>query len=282
MSKTSAERRVRAKVKTEMCLECNEEIRAGLSHCTGSTLAYGCLTLHPHHGEMLWQRCWKCGGRLGCSLCVPGGYHDPQSHAWLNPDLICKRCRVKATRESFLNGGPISKFSMGQTGDKLEWGSATRHTPGLKEYPAEWVHAYAEQRVNSGLPADEDDQEAMRECRAVFERFRIAEIPKTKGHKAILREKNRQNAALASGVAVAASGSAAYGIICQDDNGAILGHPVNPGVVSTGAAEDSLENPSDLEITDDDLPEGCWDDSNDVSKQEAKQEERGAGSVGLE
>ena len=222
MSKTSAERSTKPKIRTETCLECNEEIGAGLSHCEGSKLAYGCLTLQPHHGKTLWPRCWKCGGSLGCSLCVPGGFIERESSRWSNPDLICKRCRVKATLESLLNGGPISKFFMRQAGETLEWGQSDRHTPDLGEYPKAWVSAYAIQRVNSGLSSDENDEKAMRECRAAFEHFRIAEISKPKGRRALQRERNKQVAAVVE--------------------------------ISQPAAEPSLE------ITDDDLPQGCWDD----------------------
>lgn len=181
----------------EKCATCGEDSPLNTVHCEGSKLAYGCSEFEPHHGETLWPACWKCGGKMGCSFCVPGGYLDRLTRHWVNQDLVCKRCRVKATLEALLNGGPISQFFMRFGNGKLEWGKIERHTPGLGEYPKAWVRAYALQCNRFGIDPDLDDEKAWRACRKVFESFRIAAIPQAKSKKALQLERNKQVAAAA-------------------------------------------------------------------------------------
>lgn len=178
------------------CADCESEVLANTVHCEGSKNAYGCLTHHAHHGRHLWPACWKCGGGMGCTLCVAGGYRDRESGMWLNPDLICKFCRVKASREALLNGGPLSKHFLRQGNQKLEWGTITRHTPMLDEYHQTWVIAYAQQCADTGLELDEDDTAAWKKLREKFESIRLAAISKPKGRKALQRERNQQVAAV--------------------------------------------------------------------------------------
>lgn len=176
---------------TVKCGTCGEDVQPGTVHCEGSNLAFGCLIRAPHHGQHIWAPCWKCGGYLGCSLCVPGDF-DKQLGMWLNIDLACMRCRVKCTKESLLNGGPISKHFMATGNNIVEWGTIQRHTPTLREYRPEWVAAYYERCRDLGIDPEQDDTAAWKEARRAFEEFKIGKFSKPKGHYALLREKNRQ------------------------------------------------------------------------------------------
>ena len=78
---------------------------------------------------------------------------------WLNANLICKRCRVKVTVESFLNGGPISRFSIhfDFKGRRATYNEAD-DVPDATAYPGAWRDAYSQQEEISGYPVDYDER----------------------------------------------------------------------------------------------------------------------------
>ena len=175
------------------CITCGESVPAAAVHCSGSKIAYGCLSDAAHHGSQLWPDCWKCGGAMGCTDCVPGGRKKHFKGAWTNADLICRRCRVKVTLESLLNGGPISRFSLsiGQDGRQSGWHEA-KGVPTINAYPKPWISAYDEQCAIQGRSAHEDEEPYFRLLMTMLARVKKSKPMEIASRRELQVERNRQ------------------------------------------------------------------------------------------
>lgn len=172
------------------CTICEEETRPGYIHCVGSKAAYGCRTHSAHHGAVLWGRCWKCSADMGCCTCIPGKT-DEYGRPFCD-DLVCKPCRVKANRESLLNGGPLAThwLDFDQEHDRIIHGKIAKPTPDLNKYPQDWVRAYATQRAQVGLSVDVDEEAEFREVLRVLRGLAI--MPTATSRRELQAERNRQ------------------------------------------------------------------------------------------
>lgn len=158
-SKQRSARSTEKKQETAPCITCGMEVPPKAVHCSGSQVAYGCLETAPHHGSQLWPDCWHCHRPMGCTHCVPGAYRREYQGQWLNADLICTRCRLKVTLESFLNGGPISRFSLTFDFKARKIGHhEAKGVPGMEAYPRPWITAYANQRAAAGRLIEDDER----------------------------------------------------------------------------------------------------------------------------
>jgi hypothetical protein len=111
----------------------------------------------------------------------------------LNADLVCTACRVKVTLESFLNGGPISRFSLSFAWDERRIGWHEAHgVPGVSAYPRPWVAAYANQRAAAGLSLDDDEQPEFRGLLGKLSKMLAAEPMAIPSRRQLQRERNKQ------------------------------------------------------------------------------------------
>lgn len=181
---------------TVKCPRCDGDIPPGKVHCDGSKVAYGCQTDGPHHGSQLWPDCWKCHGAMGCSDCVPGGRKLQFKGEWVNAELICKRCRVKVTLESFLNGGPISRFSLSLDAKQGGYHEA-QGVPGVDAYPSSWVAAYDRQCTIEGRSANYDEEPDFRLVLRMLNKIKNSRPMALPTKRQLNAERNRQHEELA-------------------------------------------------------------------------------------
>ena len=148
---------------------CTEELREGKQHCRGSVISLYRSPVHElrkegftlakivpeyHHGHK-WAPCWKCGGDMGCSLCVPSGI-----------ELYCRRCNVAANLETLLNGGPPlgMQVMFDQNAKQVKYFDDSARFPKLQDYPRAWVNAWVQQCIQAGVNYEGDGKAEIETC----------------------------------------------------------------------------------------------------------------------
>lgn len=187
----------------EACPDCKEGIKPGQKHCRGSQVSFYRAPVYElrregnqlakivpeyHHGAP-WGPCWKCGGDMGCSLCVPGDRKTGRCF-----ELYCRRCRVAANLDTLLEFGPPAGFCLEVSGRTLAWKDRSNEFPKLQAYPAAWVSAYVAQCIRLGVEYEGDGRAEFLAVRKQFERLIGGErMPSAPSHRKLAQIKHEQD-----------------------------------------------------------------------------------------
>ncbi len=113
------------------CGACGQQVEGKRTqHCTGSSVAYGSRDKPiPHHGFVLYGRCWHCKQALGCDQCA-GNVSD----------VLCTKCAAWGTPQALAEHGELPHLD----GSLLARRGA--QAPPLSAYPLDFQAAYRKAR----------------------------------------------------------------------------------------------------------------------------------------